>query len=127
MGMVRPKLIVPDSLAELPRGSAQDDRVRHKPTSRTTTRRRNENPTPAGGRRPALALGADCCILALWHELVADPRFGHQMLGMGRIALQLAAEAPHEHAQVLGLVAVLRAPHPLKERAVGQYFAGVGH
>ena len=55
---------------------------------------------------------------ALRIEPVADPRLGDEIPRVRRIGLELLAQLPHEHAQVLGLFLRRLAPDRLEQRPV---------
>src|SRR4029078_1235180 len=58
-------------------------------------------------------------------EGVADPGFGGDVLRLGRVAFELAAERGDQHAEVLGLIDGIGAPDRLEDRAMREPPAGV--
>src|SRR5256885_12873541 len=62
---------------------------------------------------------------ALRVELVADPRFRHEVAWVRRIGLELLTQLPHEDAQVLRLFLRSLAPHRFEQRAVAKDTVGM--
>ena len=58
-------------------------------------------------------------------EAIADPRFGEDVFRRGGVRLDLLAERPDQHAQVLRLIDRVRSPDRLQNGAVGQHAAGM--
>src|SRR5258706_15855971 len=58
-------------------------------------------------------------------EAVADPGFGQDVLRFCGIGLDLLSKMSNEDPQVVGLVAVIWAPHGLKQFSVRYGFPGV--
>ena len=62
---------------------------------------------------PAARLATAGLLVRRRLEAVAHARLGHEVAGPRRIGLELAPHVSHVHPQVVGLLAVLRAPHLL--------------
>src|SRR3981081_1181924 len=58
-------------------------------------------------------------------QTVADPRFGQEVRGAGRLRFDLLSQLVDDHTKVVNLVSVVRAPDRLQKLAMGEHLVRV--
>src|SRR3982751_3456293 len=60
-------------------------------------------------------------------QSIANTLLREKVARAGRIRLQLTTQVGHEHAKIMRLFDLMRAPHFLEQVAMRQYFSGVAN
>src|SRR2546429_9332255 len=60
-------------------------------------------------------------------EAITNPRFGQDVLRLGRIGFDFLSQVSNKHSQIVGLIAIVRTPYRLQQLPVRHGFAGMRH